>query len=310
MGNQIGQYSSDAGTAVSLEPGDICIAASYQEGEVDIRRNSGTGRVLVLDSELNPKGALWTGEEGLVLGLAYAPDTATLYVSDASSQTVKRFSASGEALPPFPAMQGKPFGPISVADDGTVVIGEHIRGDKFPFIGGGAIYRFDAAGKQIGCYSADHDPGKFGFHGVTNMALCEDDRVALYISETGHRMMRYDLAADTQMEDLFVLPAEGERVTAGFSLLEDGTILLGHVYGVSLLSATGDILKDYDIARERGWAAVKATADGRSFLAANFFTGRLEKRDIKTGDILAVLETDMPYKLASIVEITDATGAL
>lgn len=300
----IKELGPDTKTPVNLEKGDICIAATYREGEVNIRRNVGAGRVVVLDKDLQPKGALWTQEQGLIVGLAYDKRSHTLFVSDVTSQTVKRFSASGEMLESFVDMQGKPFGPIAITPEGSIVIGEHIKGDKFPFIGGGAIYRFNRDGDEIACHKAEHDPGKFGFHGVTNFVLSDEGKRAIYISETGKRVMQYDLASDKQLDDLFVLDDEGEMVTAGIGLCPNGELLLAHVYGVSLMSSTGEILNTYDIEHDKGWAAIKPLADGKTFLASNFFSGRLEKRDLQTGKLLASLETEMPLTLASIEEIT------
>lgn len=298
------RFPPDAKEPVALEAGDICIAASYAVGEVDIRRNVGEGRVLVYDRDLKAKGALWTGETGLVLGLAYCPDSHSLFASDVASQTVTRFAADGTVQAPFPQMQGKPFGPIALGGDGTIVIGEHIRGDKMPFIGGGEIYCFDGGGALLGHYGADYDPGKFGFHGVTNMALADDGKRAIYISETGKRVMQYDLAQGCQLDDLFTLPEDGDKATAGISLTPSGQIIMATVYGADLYAPDGELLKEYDIPNERGWAAVRACADGQAFFVANFFTGRLEKRSLETGDIIASADTGLIYKLASIVEIS------
>lgn len=297
-------FTPDNTMPVSLEPGDICIAASYSKGKVDIRRNSGAGRVLVYDKDLTLKGALWTGEEGLIVGLEYCPLARALYVSDVSSQTVKRFSLGGDMLDSFPAMQGKPFGVMAAAADGSIVIGEHIKGEKFPFIGGGEIYHFATDGALLGHYGAEHDPGKFGFHGVTNMFLADGDKTAIYISETGKRVMQYDLAAGQQGADLFVLDDEDEKSTAGIAKAPGGNILMATVYGVCLYSQAGEMLKEYDIPKDRGWSAIRLSADGTAFFVANFFTGRLEKRALDSGKIIAAKDTGLVYRLASIAEIS------
>ena len=298
------RFTPDNKAAVSLDVGDVCIAASYSEGEVDIRRNSGAGRVLVYDKDLKVKGALWTDEEGLVIGVEYCPKSQTLFVSDVSSQTVKRFSREGKMLSSFPAMQGKPFGVMAAAQDGSLVIGEHIKGEKFPFIGGGEIYHFSGDGTLQNHFAAENDPGKFGFHGVTNMQLADGDKKAVYISETGKRVMQYDLAEDRQLDDLFVLPDDDENSTAGIALTAQGDILMATVYGACLYSQAGAIVKEFDIPKERGWSAVRISADGTAFFVANFFTGRLEKRSLQTGEILAAADTGLVYRLASIAEIS------
>lgn len=297
-------FTPDNKKPVTLESGDICIAASYSVGEVNIRRNSGQGRVLVLDRNLKPKGALWTDEEGLVIGVEYCPRTESLLVSDVSSQTVKRFSRDGAMLPSFGPMQGKPFGVMVASPDGSIVIGEHIKGDKMPFLGGGEIYKFSGDGTLQQHFAAEHDPGKFGFHGVTNMVLVAGGNTAIYISETGKRVMQYDLERDCQLEDLFTLAADGDKSTTGLAMTPDGEILLATVTGAALFSPGGELLKDYDIPCERGWSAVRISAGGDSFFIANFFTGRLEKRHLVTGEILTAVDTGLTYRLASIAEIS------
>lgn len=302
--NDAASFTPENKIPVSLDVGDVCIAASYSVGEVDIRRNSGEGRVLVYDKDLNLKGALWTDEVGLIIGLEYCRKSQTLFVSDVSSQTVNRFSCDGLMMAPFPAMQGKSFGVMAVADDGSIVIGEHIKGDKFPFIGGGEIYQFDGDGNAQYHFAADHDPGKFGFHGVTSLQLTDGGKRAIYISETGKRVMQYDLAGGRQLDDLFILPDQDEKSTAGIALTPDGDILMATVFGASLFTPAGETLKEFDIVKEKGWAAVRMAKEGTAFFIANFFTGRLEKRSLASGNVIAAADTGLTYRLASIAEIS------
>ncbi len=302
--NDTALFTPENKIPVTLEAGDICIAANYSVGEVDIRRNTGEGRVLVYDKDLNLKGALWTDEVGLIIGLEYSQQSQTLFVSDVGSQTVKRFSIDGKIMQSFAAMQGKPFGVIAAKQDGSIVIGEHIKGDKFPFIGGGEIYQFDQDGVLQHHFAAEHDPGKFGFHGVTSMVLMEGEKIALYISETGKRVMQYDLENGQQLEDLFTLPDDEEKSTAGIALTPHGDILMATVYGACLYSLSGELLKEYDIPKEKGWSAVRVSRDGAAFFVANFFNGRLEKRSLETGEIIAAADTGLVYRLASIAEIS------
>ncbi|MCF6219735.1 MAG: hypothetical protein L3J65_01350 [Robiginitomaculum sp.] len=293
--------------SVKLETGDICVAATYAVGEPDIRRNSGAGRVLVYDKDLNLKGALWTGETGLVIGVEYCAKSKTLFVSDTSSQTVKRFSRAGDLLPSFPEQQGKPFSTMEFMSDGSLVIGEHIHGDKPPFIGKGDICVFDKDGKQLRRHSVAHDPGKFGFHAVTNMALSADESTAIYLSETGKRIMQYDLAGGAQLPDLFVFGDSGadvDKFTAGIARTKDDHLLISHVYSASLYTMGGELLAEFtDIPRDRGWAALWACNDSTSFLIGNFFTGHMEKRSLENGALLGAVETGLVYKLSEICEI-------
>lgn len=297
----------DNKTPVKLETGDICVAATYALGEPDIRRNSGDGRILVYDKDLNLKGALWTGETGLVIGVEYCAKSKVLFASDTSSQTVKRFSMDGTLLPSFPEQQGKPFSTMEFMSDGSLVIGEHIHGERPPFIGKGDICIFGADGKQQHRRSVEHDPGKFGFHAVTNMTLSADETTAIYLSETGKRIMQYDLVNAKQLPDLFAFGDEGadaEKFTAGIARTQDDKLLVSHVYSASLYSMSGELLKEFtDIPRDRGWAAIWACNDGQSFLIGNFFTGRMEKRSLADGSLLGAVDTELVYKLSEMCEI-------
>lgn len=300
----IESLTPEAKAPVQLEPGDVCIAATYAVGEPDIRRNMGEGRVLVYTRELELKGALWTGETGLVIGVEYCKRSRVLFVSDIISQTVKRFSLAGEILPSFPEQQGKPFSTMEFRSDGGMVVGEHVKGDKPPFMGGGEIYSFDADGHRQAHYAVDRDKGKFGFHAVTNLVLCEDGNTVIYLSETGKRIMQYDLAEKRQLDDVLDFDGDEEKFTAGICMTKNGDLLISHVYGASLYSRAGQLLKEYtDIPRDRGWAAIWTCEDGTSFLIGNFFTGRVEKRCLETGKLLGEIETGLVYKLSEICEI-------
>ena len=139
---------------------------------------------------------------------------------------------------------------------------------------------------------------------MTNMFLADGDKTAIYISETGKRVMQYDLAAGQQGADLFVLDDEDEKSTAGIAKAPGGNILMATVYGVCLYSQAGEMLKEYDIPKDRGWSAIRLSADGTAFFVANFFTGRLEKRALDSGKIIAAKDTGLVYRLASIAEIS------
>ena len=290
--------------SVTLDKGDICVAATYAVGEPDIRRNMGDGRILVYTRDLKLKGALWTGETGLVIGVEYNPLEQALYASDMTSRTVKRFGRDGTLLSSHPDEQGQPFSTMAFCKNGSLIIGEHVHGERPPFVANGDICSFDKNGKAQACYRVEHDPGKFGFHAVTNLTLSEDEAHIYYVSETGKRVMCYDIEAGKQRSDLFAFGGEDEKFTAGLDRTPDNNLLISHVYGASLFDLDGCVLKTYDdIPKDRGWAAITVCADGASFLIGNFFTGRMEKRDLETGELLGAVETNLVYKLSEMCEI-------
>ncbi len=289
---------------VTLEAGDICVAATWSDAEPDIRRNSGHGRVLVYDKNLVLKGALWTGEVGLVIGVEYNDIEQALYASDMSSRTVKRFSRTGSLLPSHPAEQGKPFSTMAFRKDGSLVIGEHIHGERPPFVGDGNIYIYDQQGYESGRFEVDLDPGKFGFHAVTNLTLSVDEQIVYYVSETGKRVMCYDLAHARQLPDVLDFEVDEDKFTAGIVRTHENQLLISHVYGASLYDLEGELVRTYDdIPRDRGWAALHACRDAETFLIGNFFTGQIEKRSLETGALLGEISTGLVYKLSEICEI-------
>ena len=84
----------------------------------------------------------------------------------------------------------------------------------------------------------------------------------------------------------------------------DDNLLISHVYSASLYSMSGELLREFtDIPRDRGWAAIWACNDGRSFLIGNFFTGRMEKRSLEDGSLLGAIDTELVYKLSEMCEI-------
>lgn len=288
-------------TTSGFNSGDVLISATARDGEVNIRDNVGDGRVLVLGPDLAVKGELFTGERGLVVGLGVHPKTGTLVVTDPTSRSVSRFSPSGEALPILSEMQGVPFGSVAFDDTGNMFLGEHLKSDRPGLQGEGKLYQFDQTGGLVAAFDADRDPGKFGFHGVTSLAVSGD--VVTYISETGRRIMRFDTATGLQQEDFLEFSEDDGRVTAGLCGLAEGRLFLSTVFGVSILSASGEELARFPLSDDRGWAAIAASADDKAAYVANFFTGELRRISLADGSTLASFNLGDPFTLAGIVEV-------
>ncbi len=92
---------------VSLENGDLLIAATdIEEATLDFRKGiSGVGRILHCDHAMRVKRELWTGEHGLVVGMAIDPATATLYSTNPQGLQFRavRPVRRTPARPPVPA---------------------------------------------------------------------------------------------------------------------------------------------------------------------------------------------------------------
>jgi len=54
------------------------------------------------------------------------------------------------------------------------------------------------------------------------------------------------------------------------SQTDEGNLLISTVYGASLFSPTGEVLVEYDIPKDRGWAPVRVSGDNTAFYIANF----------------------------------------
>lgn len=149
----------------------------------------------------------------------------------------------------------------------------------------------------------DIDGGKFRFHAVTHMTLGPDGHTLIYVSETGRRVMRYDLAARRQLEDFLVLDAEDPRGTYGLGCLPDGRVLMATGMGAAMFAADGSLLKTYDIPERRGWSRLQLSQDPGRFWLSNFFEGILQQRDIETGELLREHDIRRKYSLCGLAEV-------
>ncbi len=178
--------------------------------------HAGRGRILQYDADLNLKGLLWTeGTTHLVYGLSFAPD-GVLWAQDPWAWVPLRVAPDGTQLP---NMQFAPrgFSKTLFAPDGTLWFTEPQRGDSQPLplttrfpvlpgettkIGDGGVYHFDPSGKELGVCFPDIHGGATGSFAATHSFLTADGQRLIYVSETGSRVMCYDLVNCRQLPDL------------------------------------------------------------------------------------------------------------
>lgn len=289
---------------MSAEPGDIFLAATdVDDRNVDLRNHSGPGRVLHYDAQLNLKGELRTGQVGLVIGLGWDRRHRELLVTDPSAHVVTRFAADGSRLEPLPFLPRARIGSIQFLPDGRFCAGVHSKHGEDPAQPQPKLYLCD---REVGTalpLAVDIDGGKFRFHAVTHMTLAPDGHTLLYVSETGRRVMRYDLAARRQLDDLLVLAADDPRGTYGLACTADGRVLMATGSGAAMFAGDGTLIRTYDIPERRGWSRLQLAQDPGRFWLSNFFEGILQQRDVETGALIREHDIGRKYSLCGLAEV-------
>lgn len=278
--------------------GDIFVAATIMDNLND--DHMGTGRIFQYDAELNQKGVLYTqGTKHKVGGLAFAPD-GTLWAFAQGTPAVVEIGTDG-VQKPVREFSNRTLSSVTFAADGSLFFGEHLQGKEVQIasnttvfhmlpgrdvIGDGNVFKFDPDAKLLAEYATDTHGGVAGIHGVTSTVLTDNDTRMIYISETGNRVMQYDLANQMQLPDLKVFE-EDENVfmVLTMSQMLDGSLLISTGYGlVTLDQHSGEVLRYYDL-DSGGWAASGPSIDGKHMIVGNFFTGQVVLVSVETGEI-------------------------
>jgi outer membrane protein assembly factor BamB len=304
--------------------GDILVGCTLLNNPDD--DHAGPGRIIQYDADFNEKGVLWTeGTTHLVGGLKFGPD-GNLWAFDSNAHAVLRISPEGKQLPAI-KFADRSFSHCNFAPDGSVLMGEHLFGDgsNFPewmgkyedmgttltkipgedVFGHGHIFRFTMDGVLIKEYSNEVHGGMTGFLGCTTASLAPDGKTMLYSSETGPRVMQYDLEADKQLPDFLTFePRAGMVLVATYQ--PDGTILMIKAvsrsdFVLQHLSAEGEELRTYELPGP-GWAIISPSIEDNIIFIGNFFSGTVAKFDLDKGEIVAQTKTGVERSLAGIAQ--------
>ena len=195
----------------------------------------------------------------------------------------------------FPEWMGK------YEDMGTTLT--KIPGDDV--FGHGHIFRFTMDGELIKEYENEVHGGMTGFLGCTTASLAPDGKTVLYSSETGPRVMQYDVESDKQLTDLLTFePREGMVLVARYQ--PDGTILMIKAvsrsdFVLQHLSADAEVLKTFELPSP-GWAIISPSNDDNVVLIGNFFSGTVAKFDLTTGAITAEVNVGVERSLAGLAQ--------
>jgi hypothetical protein len=301
--------------------GDVFLGCTYLNDPTD--DHAGLGRILQFDADLKPKGVLWTtGHRHLIMGLNFDRQQ-TLWGFDIHTQAVIRVDRFGRQMP-MHKFAHRAFGAAVFARDGSVYFGETLigtqpyRGSHMQFVPGsdhigfGRIVKFDRNFVLQEEYEVEHARELSGFKGVTHLSLHPAERVMAYTTETGKRLMRYDLEARRQLPDLAVIPGDDlydRRWFIALAYLADGTLLVTRGDHVERYAEDGRVMQTIDLSQfGYGFAQITVCADQRHALSSNIFTGIACKFDIASGKVVAQVQTDHVSPRRSLAGIAEYPG--
>lgn len=284
--------------------GDVIVAATdVDDRNIDLRNHRGEGRILHLSADFEPRGELRTAHEGLLVGLAIAPD-GSIWTADPTGRAVFHFSATGELLP-SPDLPSRPWGTVAFApgDSDSVFLGVHTQRGAPPDdrLGGDKLVRV-VGDTIVESWALETDGGHTGWHGLTSLGFADAGRVAVYLSEGGRRILRHDLRAHRQLPDLIAFAADDVRRAYGVAVLPDGRTLVATGGGALLLDRSGRQLADWPASPARGWTRVTPSRDGTSFFLNNFLEGLIERRRLADGGITATHDIARRCALCGIAD--------
>jgi sugar lactone lactonase YvrE len=134
--------------------------------------------------------------------------------------------------------------------------------------------------------------------------LSPDGRTLIYCSETGPRLMRYDLEADRQLPDLqsFEPPFRGPpEMFFAMAFGADGQLHVLRGGRIDVVDEEGCTMRSIPL-EGFGWATIEMLADGRHALVGSFFTGEVAKVELTSGAKVGSIQTGAAKSLAGIAE--------
>jgi sugar lactone lactonase YvrE len=308
--------SRAANAFADFAPGDVFAAATLLDDPKD--DHAGLGRILQFDADLKEKAAFTTSlTTHLVQGLTFDRD-GRLWAFDSQSFVVLTLDADGrvEKLDLAP----RPFSNANFLRDGSVFLGEHLvgselkpeiaarMGTRFRYVpgtarfGDGHVFHYSKNGRLLKEYATQVHGGMGGFLGVTGAAVSPDESTLYYVSETGPRLMRYDLANDQQLPDLLAYPEGRREMFFGLAFASDGSLLVSRGARIDALDPRdGSVQRSYAL-EGSGWATIAPSTDGKSLFAGNFFTGELAKIELGSGAKVASAQVGVAKSLAGIAQ--------
>ena len=302
-------------TLQPFAPGDVFVGSTVLDGVDD--DHAGRGRILQYDSGLRKKGVLWLSHTTHLVGGLRFDRQGRLWAFDSQAFVVLTVGREGEVQKRD--FGTRPFSNVNFCADGSLYLAEAVTGNGIKMeiqarmgtrlqrmpgtdrLGDGHVWHYRADGTLLRELATQVHGGIGGFMGVTMSALSPDESTLVYCSETGTRLMRYDLESARQMPDLQRLP-EGEReMFFAMDYGPQGRLYVSRGNRVDLVSPEGRTKCCYPL-EGHGWATLKAAADGRHLYIGNYFSGELVKLELESGEHVAVADTGVEKSLAGIAE--------
>ncbi|MCC5793679.1 MAG: hypothetical protein JJT85_02955 [Chromatiales bacterium] len=292
-----------------FEPGDIFLGLTLLNDPED--DHAGLGRIVQYGRDMQPRGVLWTqGGEHFVGGLEFDRDGRLWAFNDLAVLQVD--PATGRQLPLSDRFLPRVYRSASFAPDGRVFLGEHMKAERrpdneiarrtttrFPLVPGagvlgfGFIYEYDAAWNHVRTFECETAPEMTGFKGVTHSTLHPSGEFVTYTTETGKRIMRYDVINDRQLPDLVTYPGDSvfDRVWAiAVKYLPDGRLLVTRGDFMELLDERGRAIRSYPL-ETYGWSDIEVLAGGRECLVSNIWEGTVVRLDVESGEVTGMIDT-------------------
>ncbi|WP_446830758.1 SMP-30/gluconolactonase/LRE family protein [Candidatus Foliamicus sp.] len=306
---------TEESTLKPFSPGDVFVGATLLNDPDD--DHAGRGRIIQYDADLQEKGVLWIDDSThLVGGLKFDPN-GVLWAFDSNAHLVIRVDSSGRRLP-HKHFAERSFSNVNFGPQGQVYLAEHMVGSEIRLplqtelkrmpgsdrLGDGHVFEYDADGELVAEHATETHGGMGGFLGVTHSTLAPDGKTLVYVSETGKRIMRFDLEDSQQGDDVLNLPEEDRRAmcfAVGYS--SEGKLL--HMCGnaIDVLSEKGEQLRQVPLPGF-GWATMCVSGNGRDVLAGNFFTGECARVNLDAGAVEATVNVGVERSLAGIAEFS------
>lgn len=302
-------------TMKPFETGDIFLGCTYLNNPND--DHQGEGRILQFDREWRPKGTLYTeGTRYLIIGCKMGPD-GTLWAFDCHDHITVRVDPEGAQLPNWES--GRSFGSVNWDLKGNLIFGEYFVGTEIwqgtsakmlenGTLGDGNIYQYTAELELQQVFEVENAPEFSKFKGVTHVTIHPSGEFITYTTETGRRLMRYDIQHDEQMEDLDGYPdadpanREDRRWFIAPTYLADGRLICTVADGLQIYSATGELKQRLPLPGY-GWAQVIPDVDERYVLAANVWTGTAARIDIENNSIEQIIDVGFTAPFRSLAGV-------
>jgi len=289
--------------------GDVVVGCTLLNDAKDDHR--GLGRILHYDAELKLRRTIVLDDTThIVQGLRFGPDR-SLWAFDAFAYKIARFGADGKRRANFQA-PARSFAHVSFAKDGRFFLGENFVGEKsrvplgttLPFmpgtrrLGDGHLFEFSKQGKLLREHATPVHGGMGGFQGLTASTIAADGRTLIYTSESGPRIMRWDLLNRVPLTDLVGGAEAVGKMFFDVQFDEAGRLLVATGRGIEALDNAGRLMRSYPFG-SFGWASLGTPRNGFVH-ASNFFSGEIACLDLASGEIVARAQTGLRKSASGI----------